>query len=447
MFYRSALIQLEEWSNRDDRKPLILRGARQVGKTSLVRMFADKFHHFVELNLEIIEDRNIFSEQLSIDEIVKSISLKKNTPLTNGKVLLFIDEIQNSSYAISILRYFYEQYKNLYVIAAGSLLESMIGKRQISFPVGRVTFLFIYPVTFEEFLKAKQNIEAIKVFSEIPIPAYAHELLLQQFHEYVMLGGMPEVINNWLQTKEILEINEIFQNLMTSYYDDITKYARNSSMVEIIRHSIDSVPLEAGKRITFHGFGNSNYRSREIGEALRTLQKAMLIELIYPTTSIEIPIIPDKRKKPKLQFLDTGLINYSVGLFDQYIGIKDLSSLYRGRIIEHIVGQEIKVLLSQRGKQLSFWVREKKQSQAEIDFLISYKGKLIPIETKSGATGKLRSLHLFMENSANTFAIRVYAGKLQLQEIKLHSGKVFTLLNLPYYLTIKIFDYLEFYIK
>ena len=131
MFYRSALIQLEKWSHRDDRKPLILRGARQVGKTSLVRIFADKFHNFVELNLETIGDRNIFSEQLSIDEIVKSISLKKNTPLTNGKVLLFIDEIQNSPYAISILRYFYEQYKNLYVIAAGSLLESMIGKKQI----------------------------------------------------------------------------------------------------------------------------------------------------------------------------------------------------------------------------------------------------------------------------------------------------------------------------
>ncbi len=447
MFYRNALLQLEKWSQKDDRKPLILRGARQVGKTSLVRMFADKFEHFVELNLEIIEDRDLFSEQLNIDEIVKSISLKKNSPLSSGRALLFIDEIQNSTYAISMLRYLYEQYKNLYVIAAGSLLESLIGREQISFPVGRVNYLFMHPVTFEEFLKAKQNPQLIDVFSELPIPAYTHEILLQQFHEYAMLGGMPEVISNWLQTEEIMEIHDIFRDLISSYHDDITKYARNVSMVEVIRHSIDSIPLEAGKRITFQGFGNSNYRSREIGEALGSLQKAMLIELIYPTTSIDIPIIPNKNKKPRLQFLDTGLINYSVGLFDKFIGIKDISPLYKGRIIEHLVGQELKALLSQRGQHLSFWVREKKQSQAEIDFLISYKGMLIPIETKSGSTGKLRSLHQFMENSTNNFAVRLYAGKFQLQEIKLPTGKVFTLLNLPYYLTSKIFSYLDIYLK
>ncbi|MCF7859731.1 MAG: ATP-binding protein [Candidatus Cloacimonetes bacterium] len=446
MFYRRALRQLEFWMQKKDRKPLILRGARQVGKTTLVRMFANKFERFVELNLELEEDRTIFSNNLSIQDIVQSISLQKNVLLINTKALIFIDEIQNSPLAISLLRYFHEEFKNLYIIAAGSLLEAVIGDQQISFPVGRVEYLFLFPVTFEEFLQAQKNEKMIKSFQKIPIPEFAHNILLKQFHKYVMLGGMPEVINNWLESNNILSLKTIYRSLMLSYHDDISKYARNKSMVDIIRHTIDSAPLEAGKRITFQGFGSSNYRSREIGEALRSLQNARIIDLIYPTTATELPMIPNKRKKPKLQFLDTGLINYSMGLFDQYLGIEDISTIYKGRIIEHIVGQELKVLLSENEQKLSFWVREKKQSQAEIDFIVSYKGKLIPIETKSGNEGKLRSLHLYMEKSDSEFAVRFYAGVLKKQKIKLSLGKEFKLLNLPYYLVGKLFHYLEYYV-
>ncbi|MCF7859360.1 MAG: AAA family ATPase [Candidatus Cloacimonetes bacterium] len=445
MFYRRALQQLETWAQKKDRKPLILRGARQVGKTTLVRMFAKKFEHFIELNLELPEDRKVFSKDLSIREIVQSISLQKNVPLINGKALLFIDEIQNSPQAVAMIRYFYEEYKNLYVIAAGSLLEAVISKKQISFPIGRVEYLFLFPVTFEEFLHAQQNEEAIKIFQQIPTPEFAHSVLLKKFHEYVMLGGMPEIIKRWLETADILSLKHTYRDLFISYYDDISKYARNHSAIEVIRHSIDAAPLEAGKRITFHGFGNSNYRSREIGEALRSLQHARLIDLIYPTTSTELPIIPNKRKKPKLQFLDTGMINYSVGLFEQYLGIDDISSIYKGRIIEHIVGQELIALLAEFDRKLSFWVREKKQSQAEIDFLITYKGQIIPIETKSGSEGKLKSLRFFMEKSDSSIAVRFYAGNVHLQQISTETGKIFNLLNLPYYLVEKLFEYLEYF--
>ena len=447
MFYRRAMKQLEAWSLKKDRKPLILRGARQVGKTTLVRMFAEKFEHYVELNLELEENKKIFSKNLAIREIVQSISLQKNVPLINSKALLFIDEIQNSPQAISMMRYFYEEFDNLFVIAAGSLLEAVIGKEQISFPVGRIEYLFMYPVTFTEFLEAKGNDEAIKAYNNIPMADFAHATLLKLFHEYVMLGGMPEVVKTWFESNDVLDLKSIYRNLLISYHDDITKYARNSSMIDIMRHTVETIPFEAGKRITFRGFGNSNYRSREIGEALRSLQNAGLIDLVYPVTSTDPPIIPNKRKKPRLQFLDTGLVNYSVELFDQYIGINDLSSLYKGRIIEHIVGQELKVLLSQQDHQLTFWVREKKQSQAEIDFLVSFKGRLIPIETKSGNVGKLRSLHLFMNASDSKFAIRLYAGKLNVQKIKLSSEKEVTLLNLPYFLVGKLYDYLEYYAK
>jgi predicted AAA+ superfamily ATPase len=444
MFYRKALSHLENWAKDNDRKPLILRGARQVGKTTLIQMFSKQFDNYAYLNLENITDRKIFNEKLSIHEIIRAISVHKNVSLANENTLLFIDEIQNSTYALTMMRYFYEEYRNLYLISAGSLLEAMIGYEQISFPVGRVDYLFLYPVTFSEFLLAKGNEEALKAFNEVPVPDYAHTTLLAFFHEYVMLGGMPEIIKNWNENQDIIAVNQIYRNLMTSYRDDVTKYARNNTMIDVIRHTINSVPLEAGKRITFQGFGNSNYRSREIGEALRALERAMLIDLIYPSTAIELPIIPNKKKKPKLHFLDTGLINFSVGLLDNYIGIEDLSSIYKGRIIEHIVGQELKVALSNKSQKLSFWVREKKQSQAEIDFIISAKRQIIPIETKSGSEGKLRSLHQFMDISDGKLAIRFYSGMIKKQAIKLDSGKKYDLINLPYYLAGKINEILEY---
>lgn len=443
MFYRKALSHLKKWAKNKNRKPLILRGARQVGKTTLVQMFSKQYDNYVYLNLEHYADRKLFNEKLNIHEIIRAISVQKNVSLVNGKTLLFIDEIQNSPYAITMMRYFYEQTRELHVIAAGSLLEAMIGHQQISFPIGRVDFLFLYPFTFYEFLLAKGNDEALKAYNEIPVPNYAHATLLAFFHEYVMLGGMPEIIKNWHENQDIIALNQIYRNLMTSYLDDVTKYARNQTMIDVIRHTINSVPLEAGKRITFHGFGNSNYRSREIGEALRALERAMLIDLIYPSTATELPIIPDKKKKPKLHFLDTGLLNFSVGLFDNYIGIQDLSSIYKGRIIEHIVGQELKVALNNNSQKLSFWVREKKQSQAEIDFIISAKGHIIPIETKSGSEGKLRSLQQFMDISDGKLAIRYYAGMINKQAVKLDSGKKYDLINLPYYLAGKINEYLD----
>lgn len=444
MFYRTSLEFLKSWRENTDRKPLILRGARQVGKTTLVRMFSKYFTNYVELNLEKPEDNNLFSEKLNLAEIIQKISLSKNVKLTGGNVLLFIDEIQNSPYAISLMRYFYEDYRNIYVIAAGSLLDAIIRPDQISFPVGRVEYHFIFPATFNEFLHAV-NRKAWEEYNKLPAADYAHQELLKLFHNYVMLGGMPEVIENWLQEREILSLKKIYRNLLVSYIDDISKYARNKTMVEILRHAINSVILEAGNRITFAGFGRSNYRSREMGEALRTLQNVQLIDLIYPTTSTEIPLIPNTRKKPKLQFLDTGLINYSVELFNEYIGIEDLNSVYKGKIIEHIVGQELKVILAQEAKKLSFWVREKKQSQAEIDFIISYNNKLVPVEVKSGSTSRMKSLQQFMKKSSGNFAVRIYAKKFHLEKLTLPLGKKIILMNLPYYQTGKLYEYLKKY--
>jgi predicted AAA+ superfamily ATPase len=238
----------------------------------------------------------------------------------------------------------------------------------------------------------------------------------------------------------------MMKGLLTAYLDDVSKYARSESMVHLIRHAVESAPFEAGKRIKFQGFGQSTYKSREIGEALKTLERAMLIHLVYPTTFTKLPIMSDLKKSPRLQFLDTGLLNYAAGLQENFFRYDDLHSFYQGIIAEHIVGQELMALDMNTPGKISFWVREQKQSNAEVDFVIPFRQLIIPVEVKAGKTGTLRSLHRFMDQVEHGYAVRLYAGPLQVTQSLTPGGKPYNLLNLPYFLTGKIYDYLQWFI-
>jgi len=447
MLYRSIINELEQWAAARNRKPLILRGARQVGKTTAINQFSQKFEYYIYLNLEIEADAAFFENQKTINEIVNALFFFKNIPKTTGKILIFIDEIQNSPRAVMLLRYFYESYPELYIIAAGSLFEIMLEKKQISFPVGRVQFLYLYPLTFLEFLLAKNEKLAVEALHTLPFPDYAYSKLLQLFHEYTLIGGMPEIVANYIHSNSIVPLNPIYQSLLTAYIDDISKYARNERMRNVLKHCIETAPLEAGKRIKFQGFGGSGYITKDISEALNILERAMLLYLIYPSFSVEIPVTPQINKSPKLQIFDTGLLNYFAGLQKQFFKYENLHAFYRGILAEHIVMQElIGNDLSTRHKP-HFWTREKKQSNAEVDLVIPYEDYLIPIEIKAGKTGTLRSLHQFINLAPHHFAIRLYAATLQLQRAKTPEGKEFNLLNLPYFLASKIPDYIQWMIK
>ena len=249
MFYRSACKQLEKWRVKSDRKPLILRGARQVGKTSAVNIFSKSFDQYIYLNLENEVDSDLFSHGLPVDELFQAILLTKNIVHSGGSILLFIDEIQNSPEAIAILRYFFEQLPNVHVIAAGSLLETFISDKQISFPVGRVEFQFMHPLTFEEFLEATGEKAALNAYLTSPVPRFSTQKLFDLFHTYTLLGGMPEIIANYNNQGTITSLNPTYQNLLLSYIDDAGKYAKNSTLNKVIRHVIESAPFEASKRI------------------------------------------------------------------------------------------------------------------------------------------------------------------------------------------------------
>jgi len=281
-----------DWKSKKERKPLIIRGARQVGKSTLVHDFSREFKHAISLNLENLQTRKIFKDLDNIKDIVNSIFLKADIPLDGQPTLLFLDEIQESPEAIKQLRYFYEEYPELHLIAAGSLLEFSLSEVG-SFPVGRVEQMILHPFDFEEFLIALNNEAIIEELNTIPLNRYAHSTLLDNFHRYAIIGGMPEVISRYVtEDQNVINLGEVYYNLWQSYRDDVEKYASNTTERKVIRHIIDTAPAEK-ERITFAGFGSSNYRSREVGEAIRALDLARIIQLIYPTTSVEPPISPD----------------------------------------------------------------------------------------------------------------------------------------------------------
>ncbi len=440
MFKRQIISQLLQWKQSPYRKPLVLRGARQVGKTTVVEQFSENFNQYIYVNLENQEDKLIFQNRNSIHELVQALFFIKDKNAENTDTLLFIDEIQEMPEAIASLRYFYEAYPQYYVIAAGSLLETVFDT-SVSFPVGRVEYQFLYPFSFEEFLDACDEQQAMAQLNNLPFADFAHDKLIRLFHTYTLIGGMPEVVKRYVEQRDLSQLKPVYESLLLSYIDDIEKYARNASQTHILRHAINSCFREAGSRIRFNGFGESAYGSREMGEALRTLEKAKLIYLIYPTTQTKLPYQPNLKKLPRLQVLDTGMVNFLAGIQKEVFSTSDLLDVYNGKIIEHIVSQELMAANKDQLNKPLFWVREKEGASAELDFLIVVNGKGIPVEVKSGKTGKLKSLHQYIEMSESPLAIRLYAGKFQIDKLKTPSGKSFTLLNMPYFLACKINTY------
>jgi len=408
-----------------------------VGKTTAIGMFSKDFNQYINLNLEKTSDREIFEKEYPFSDLLTSLFIFAGKKRAGGRTLIFIDEIQNSPKAVALLRYFYEEANDLYVITAGSLLESILDKR-ISFPVGRVEYMAMRPCSFREFLFATGNSQLIEMLEKEDVPVFLHSQLLSWFKKYATIGGMPEVVNLYAQKNDITSLDTVYSSLIQSYSDDIDKYVTSSAQVQYVQHVIANVFKEGGTKVTFGKFGNSDYRSREMREAFRMVEKAMLIKLIYPCTSAKMPIKPNLGRKPRLHVVDTGLINHSLKIMGELVFNEDIRETHQGIIAEHIVGQELLATSFSISNDLYFWTREKADSSAEVDYILPYKNKLIPIEVKSGSIGKLRSLHQFMEIAPHTIAVRVYQGEYLAQKAKTISGKEFTLLNLPFYLVHRI---------
>ena len=432
MFKRIALKYLRCWAQKEERKPLVLRGARQVGKTTLVRLFAEEFEHYIYLNLEEKENAALFAADSSFEDLLSGVFFKANVRQDSKRVLIFIDEIQNEPKAVQALRYFYEKRPDLYVIAAGSLLESLIG-RHISFPVGRVEYMALHPCTFVEFLDAIGEGQLACRVEQIAVPQSLHDYTLDLFKKYMIIGGLPEVVANYAEHRDMVRLGGVFNALLSGYRDDVEKYASKPKEQDTIRYILNYGWTFAAHRIQFAKFTNTSFRSADVSNAFRILEKTLLLELVYPQTSASFPILPDLRKSPKLLWLDTGLVNYVAGMQEELLFTTDSDELWNGDIAEHIVAQELLGATTSFGEKRMFWVRDARNSQAEVDFLIRYKSHLLPIEVKTGSNSKLRSLHQFMDESRESMALRLWNGPMTSDTIARADGSTFTLYNIPLY--------------
>lgn len=457
MFERNAMKWLRNWRNMSNHRPLVIRGARQVGKTSLVNMFGKEFDCYIKFNLDNHDDLNIFAREMPVQELLMLMLASRNKTKSNKSTLIFIDEIQNSPIAIKMLRYFHEELPDVYVIAAGSLLETMLDRnRRISFPVGRVEYMALRPCTFDEFLGAIGETSLSQMVRDANVPEPLHSKVINLFNRFSLVGGMPQAVSRYAANNDIVALDNVYQSLMTGYLDDTEKYAQSETTRNVLRHIITNGWTYDDEQITFDRFAASNYKSREVGEALRTIQKTMLLELVYPSVETSLPLIPDMKKRPRLLWLDVGLVNYAAGVQSELYQVDDLNDAWRGKIAEHIVGQELIANDYNYLCRRAFWVRDSRNAQAELDYLYnSRKFGLVPIEVKSGTNAHLKSLQEFMFDSPCKFAVRFWNKPAQCDSVHIErkdknrntvKSKDYTLYSIPYYYAGYIDKYLENYI-
>ena len=441
MFKRKILEKLATWKQDSKHKPLILRGARQVGKTTVVNEFGKEFDNYLYFNLEKKESIKLFEMDIPLNNLIQMLFASMGKEQKKGSTLIFIDEIQNSPRTIALLRYFYEQRPDLYVIAAGSLLENLVDIK-VSFPVGRVQYLALRPCSFYEFLGAigKKDLLTI-LMQKAEYTEVFHDQLMFQFNQYAIIGGMPEAVQKYAESQDIVILDDIYETLVQSYKDDSEKYVKGNKLTDVVRFILSYGWAFSGETVTLGNFANSGYKSREVGEAFRLLEKAMLLELVYPVSSTMLPVIPETKRMPKLIWFDTGLVNYQAGIRSEIIGSTEMVDSWRGHIAEQITAQELLTLDDRVGQHRSFWAKH--NNGAEVDFIISHNSQLYPIEVKSGTNAHLRSLQVFMDNSNMNIAIRVWSKPYSVDKVKTPNGKVFLLVNLPFYLVGNIHKVLD----
>ena len=394
--------ELKNWSESENHKPLLLRGARQVGKTSAVRHLGERFKHYVEIDLNDRQDlHTLFEKGYSPQQICQQLSVILDTPIEEGNTLLFFDEIQACPAAINRLRYFYEKMPLLHVIAAGSLLEFAL-RDLPSFGVGRIRSLFMYSFSFQEFLWAldKRTLAdmVVQATPEDPLPELIHAKALEYLRVFLVIGGMPECVARYVETGSMLKCQQILSELMISYQDDFKKY-HEKIPVNVLRDVLRSVALQGQGKFVYTQVG-SDYRTPVVKEALDMLCMAGLIYTVVHTDSNGVPLYAEAKEKYKRYiFMDTGLLQRTLELdLTDILVSDDIKLVNRGALAEVFVGNElVKSRPPYLNDNLYCWHREKKNSNAEVDYVVSRKGRIYPIEVKAGVRGTMQSMRIFMD--------------------------------------------------
>jgi predicted AAA+ superfamily ATPase len=453
--HRTALQYLEEnWFLDSKRKPLILRGARQVGKTWLAREFAKRNKlTFVELNFERNPELKSLFDSNDPKAVLRNIESYTGISIKLESSLLFLDEIQDAPEILSKLRWFYEEVPELPVIAAGSLLEFILSDHSFSMPVGRVSYLYIEPLSFEEFLLALDEqhlLNFIKTIVITPVeftfrvPDAIHQKLRDLFNLYCFVGGMPSCVVKWIETKTFLDISPIQEDLLATYRDDFYKYKGRLDVSRLLS-VLNSVPNQLGQKFMYSRAG-SDMQSNVVKQIVSLFSMAKITHTVKLSSANAAPLSSEiKDKAFKQIFLDVGLVNRMLSKPFQHTLQNTTKD---GGISEQVVGQMLRTLFPLfKEPELYYWQREEQGTSAEIDYVLEHNGEIIPIEVKSGSTGSLKSLHYYMHHKQRKVAVRINDDLPSITEVNVklptQESVSYTLISIPFYLTGQMFKFLE----
>ncbi len=450
---RKQLNQLQYWFSKSNRKPLVIRGARQVGKSTLVRLFAEQHNlPLAEVNLERYSDLGSIFERKDPASLVDVLEALPGIDAISSNSLLFLDEIQAVPEAIPALRYFYEDMSQLPVVAAGSLLEFVLSDHHFSMPVGRVEYLHMGPMTFTEFLDALGEAKLASIIRRFEfgdeIASIIHNRMLELLRTFFFVGGMPEAISTYAQTRRLKDVSEVHNSIIETYREDFPKYigSRNLSRIQNV---FNFAARNVGQKVKYSQFSNQ-HKSATIKADIELLCMARVLTRVVHSHCSGLPLQADMEEKVyKLIFLDVGLMNAICGL-----GWKTISQMTNtvlineGVIAEQFIGQHLLDMLSKSpNRELNYWLREGLSSNAEVDYVVAINGEIVPVEIKAGATGSLKSLHQFVGEKGVSIAVRFDTGPPSTQVINTsiqHRGKSidvsYQLVSLPLYLVERLPD-------
>jgi len=412
--YREIEKYLERWKVSTYRKPLVIRGARQVGKTYTVEKFASKnFKHFLKINLE--QDRNIavVFESMQPQQIISEITSIYQVPVVDGETLLFIDEIQLSPKAIAALRYFYEQRPGLHIISAGSLLDITLNEMQYSMPVGRIDFAFMYPMNFNEFLMALNEKGLAKFIREFKLSDVfsmaIHNRITELLRLYFFIGGMPEAVAYYKAEKDLSGIEKIHSGLIQSIQFDFARYGTRKQQ-EHLKDMLHYVANNIGKKVKYSAI-NPNVHSTLLKDAFIKLEMSRIVHLVRHTRSASVPLTQLQDNNIfKPFFMDIGMLNHIAGI--KLVDVENLITSFEGSLAEQFVLQELIAAGEPfHERKLNYWIREAKNSNAEIDCLLQIGNNVYPIEIKAGKRGTLKSMHVFLAEKNKDLGIRLNLDK------------------------------------
>ena len=435
---------LSAWLKTKDRKPLVLRGARQVGKTWLVKHLAETAgKRLIEINFEKRPDLVGFFESNDPRQILLNLSSDFNEKIEPENCILFLDEIQVAPSLFAKLRWFAEDMPQLPVIATGSLLDFVLANHTFSMPVGRITYAYLEPLSFEEFLLANDKrglVDYLAAYKlDTQMPSAIHDQLMIWFREYLLVGGMPAVVQNWVAERSLSRVSQIQNDLLVTYRDDFSKY-KNRIAIERMDEVMMAIPTMLGKKFVYSHV-SADLQTAAIKQVLNALEKARVAHRVKGCSANGVPLAAEiKEKYFKMIFLDVGLCSTALGLnLTQINAADEITMINNGGIAEQIVGQLLRTIDQPYIEPALYcWHRDEPGSSAEVDYIIQHGSSVIPVEVKAGTTGTLKSLHLFMGLKKKQLAVRINSDISSMTEVNVKDtmGKEvqYRLLSIPFYL-------------